>query len=92
MPHLCTTCQHKDLDQIDQALLANEPLRRIAARFGLSPSALWRHKRNHLGQGSEECQPGDALACRVDKLEKKVTRLHRSLVELLVILRRQGRV
>jgi len=88
MPHLCTTCQHKDLDQIDQALLANEPLRRIAARFGLSPSGLWRHKRNHLGQTTEQ----DDLSGRVDRLEKKVTRLHRSLVELLVILRRQGRV
>ena len=88
MPHLCTTCQHKDLDQIDQALLANEPLRRIAARFGLSPSALWRHKRNHMERRAEQ----DELAGRVEKLENKVTRLHRSLVELLVILRRQGRV
>ena len=83
MPHVCTTCAHPELEQIDRALLANEPLRRIGARFDLSPSALSRHRRNHLEQRAEQ---GD-LSGRVEELERRVTKLHRSLVKLLVVLR-----
>lgn len=82
MPHTCTTCEHPDLEEVDQALLANEPLRRIGARFGLSASSLWRHKRNHLGRRAVE----NDLAGRVEKLEHRVELHHRALVKLLAVL------
>jgi len=44
----CSTCTSPQRAQIDTALLANEGYRDIAARFGVSSSALCRHKRDHI--------------------------------------------
>lgn len=48
MPRTCTVCAHSDRAEIDQRLLAGEPFRRIAARFGTSASALVRHKGSDI--------------------------------------------
>src|SRR5215210_127365 len=48
MPRACTICQHPEREAINKALVANEPFRHIAARFGTSTSALQRHKDEHL--------------------------------------------
>ena len=45
----CTICRHPKREEIDRALVRNEAgYRTIAARFDISPSALFRHKREHL--------------------------------------------
>ncbi len=38
----CTVCNHPERPEIDRALLHGQPLRRLAAQYGLSPSALSR--------------------------------------------------
>lgn len=48
MPQLCTVCRHRKRQEIDEALLASDPLRTIADRHGLSKTALIRHKAQHL--------------------------------------------
>src|SRR5262249_23697610 len=49
MPRACTVCQHREREAIDTALVAGkESLRTSAGRFGLSASALRRHKARHL--------------------------------------------
>lgn len=47
MARKCTICIHKDRNKIDLALVnPNETLRTISERFGISKSALKRHKES----------------------------------------------
>jgi hypothetical protein len=48
MPRKCLVCESQHLKEIDKALVDNESNRYIAKRFGLSESAVQRHKTNHL--------------------------------------------
>lgn len=48
MVRRCTACGHPDRDQIDQVIVSGAPLRRIAADFGLSETALRRHAAEHV--------------------------------------------
>jgi hypothetical protein len=48
MPRTCTVCKHSDREAIDRALLAKEGYRNIAERFGISTTALVRHRQEHL--------------------------------------------
>ena len=50
MARVCTICEHPGLDDIDQALGAGDPAREVATRFGLSDSAMFRHRRAHLAE------------------------------------------
>lgn len=47
MPRTCTICIHERRADIDAALLAGEPYRGIAKRYGASASAVLRH-RDHI--------------------------------------------
>jgi hypothetical protein len=49
MPRRCSVCDHHQRSEIDHALAVNrDGLRDIAGRFGLSKTALGRHKTEHL--------------------------------------------
>ena len=48
MPRTCTICNHPEHEAINSALVAGEPFRNIAKRFGTSPGALYRHKKTDL--------------------------------------------
>jgi transposase len=48
MPRRCTVCDHPEIHSIDQALVSGESYRSVAKRFGLSESAVYRHKTEHL--------------------------------------------
>ena len=48
MPRTCTVCIHTERAEIDQALLAGQPLRDIAGRFRTSRSALLRHMKTDI--------------------------------------------
>ena len=66
MPRTCTICTHDNRPDIDQALVAREPFRNIAARFKVSTSALVRHSDDHLpssllkAQAAREAADADA--------------------------------
>ena len=46
--HPRTVCIHPKRDEIDAAILDERPYRSIAAHFGISHLAVYRHKLNHL--------------------------------------------
>jgi|SRR5215216_734079 len=48
MPRRCSVCDHPERHSIDQALVGGAPYRSVAKRFGLSESAVYRHKTEHL--------------------------------------------
>ena len=48
MPRRCTVCLHPERMEVDKSLVTDQTYRSIAARFGLSKSALVRHKKAHL--------------------------------------------
>ncbi len=48
MPRLCTICTHPELVTIDEGLVTGQSLRAISAAYGVSKSAVDRHKESHL--------------------------------------------
>jgi hypothetical protein len=48
MPRKCLVCESEELKAIDTALVDNEPIRKIASRFGFSTAGVQRHRLNHL--------------------------------------------
>ena len=48
MARICSICTHEQREAIDAALIAGEPYRNIAKRWGVSTAALSRHLRRHL--------------------------------------------
>jgi hypothetical protein len=48
MSRTCTACKHPNREEIDAALLGTDSLRKIAARWSVSKTALMRHKAAHL--------------------------------------------
>ena len=70
----CLTCRHEAREAIDGALVAGEPLRDIAGRYGVSKSALDRHRDSHLpatlvaAAVERELAHGGALLDRVNGL------------------------
>jgi len=49
MARKCTVCEHPQREVVDGALLRNVPYRELTGQFGLSKSALHRH-RQHLSE------------------------------------------
>lgn len=60
--NVCKICRSKDLRNINAALLKRSSLRSIAEEYGVSESALFRHKSNHLK---------DSLERGLSKLQEK---------------------
>jgi hypothetical protein len=48
MPRACTVCSHQDTAEITKALVAGGSKSAVAARFGLSPAAIQRHRSGCL--------------------------------------------
>jgi hypothetical protein len=73
----CTICTHPDREKIEQALITGQSFRAVAARFGTSATALFRHKQDHLpvalrsAQEAAEVAHGDSLLEQVRALQTK---------------------
>ncbi len=48
MPRACTVCTHPKRDEIDRAIVAGEPNRRIASHHDVTERAVRNHKAGHL--------------------------------------------
>jgi hypothetical protein len=76
MPRVCTICNHEQRPEIDRALLASEPYRHIATRYGTSTGALQRH-REHLptqlvrAREAKEVTQADSLLEQVRTLQSR---------------------
>lgn len=64
MPRTCTVCGHSQRPEIDRALVEGTTYRTIADGFGLSETALKRHRKDHIpahvAQAREVGQVADA--------------------------------
>jgi hypothetical protein len=81
MPRSCTICTHRERPAIDEALVAGEPFRNIAERFGTSLAALVRHKTDHLpphlakAKEAKEVAQADSLTAELKRIMARVTLL-----------------
>ncbi len=76
MPRTCTICNHEKRADIDAALLAEEPYRGIAKRYGAGASAVLRHREHlpkHLAKAkdAEEITQADTLLEQVRNLQTR---------------------
>jgi hypothetical protein len=75
MPRRCTVCDHPERHGIDETLVTEAPYRSVAKQFGLSESAVYRHKTEHLpalllkAREVEEAARADALLEQVRYLQ-----------------------
>lgn len=51
MARRCTVCIHPNRTEIEKSLINSDTLRDIAGRYGVSVSAVLRHKQGHLATG-----------------------------------------
>jgi hypothetical protein len=81
MPRSCTICRHSDRTDIDKELIQCKPFRHVASRFGVSTTALQRHKRDHLpnhlvkGKKAEEITTASGLLDEIEGLRLKALRI-----------------
>ncbi len=77
MPRSCTLCEHPKREEIDRALVGETSNLSISSVFGVSESAVRRHKANHLpatlakAHGAGEAARGDNLLEQVGDLQRR---------------------
>jgi transposase-like protein len=82
MPRRCTVCDHPEKHSIDEALVAGAPYRSVAKRFGLSESAVYRHKTEHLPAHLLRAREVEEAA-RADDLLDQVRHLQAHALDIL---------
>jgi hypothetical protein len=76
MPRSCTVCEHPDREAIDRALVGDSSNLSVSSLFGVSESAVRRHKTNHLpaklvmAQAAEEVAQADDLLAQIQDLQR----------------------
>jgi hypothetical protein len=73
VPRTCLACSSSERAAIDQALLSGEPLRKIAERFSLSVTSVFRHK-THVSETLRKSQEA-AEVSRAESLTEQLKRL-----------------
>ena len=89
MPRTCTICTHEQRAEIDRALVAGEPFRNIAERFGTSATALTRHKAEHLPVKLAQAREAKEVA-QASTLLDEVRALRRKAVGILLRAEQSG--
>jgi hypothetical protein len=75
VPRSCTICEHPEREAIDRALVGEASNLSVSALFGVSESAIRRHKANHLpaklvmARQAEEVAEADGLLSQVQDLQ-----------------------
>lgn len=81
MPRVCTICTHSERPAIDMMLVNGSAYRTVAERFGASPSAVLRHKSDHLpstlakAQEAKEVANADSLLDQIRSLQATTLRI-----------------
>jgi len=76
LPRKCSACEHIQVKEIDKLLVNGTGLRKIAERFSLSTTSVYRHK-NHLNRTltkaheAQEITHADSLLEQVKYLQEK---------------------
>jgi transposase-like protein len=75
-------CDHPEKHSIDETLVTGAPYRSVAKRFGLSESAVYRHKAEHLPAHLLKAKEAQEVA-RADDLLDQVRHLHAHALDIL---------
>ncbi len=85
MPRSCTVCEHPKREGIDRALVGETSNLSVSSLFGVSESAVRRHKANHLPatlakahEAGEAARGDDLLADVRDLQDRTLTILQRA--------------
>jgi transposase-like protein len=89
MPRRCTVCDHPGRHGIDEALVSGAPYRSVAKRFGLSESAVYRHKTEHLPVHMLKAKEVEETA-RADDLLEQVRNLQTHALGILERAEKSG--
>lgn len=90
MPRTCTVCRHAEREQIDAALVSGRStFRGLASSYGVSASAVRRHRAAHLPEVLRRAQSLDDIATAVS-LADQVRTLRAHEVQLLAKAQAQG--
>jgi hypothetical protein len=77
VPRSCTVCEHAERETIDRALVGDSSNLSVSSLFGVSESAVRRHKANHLpaklvmAQAAEEVAQADDLLGQLKDLQRR---------------------
>jgi transposase-like protein len=82
MPRRCTVCDHPQRHNINEALVSGGPYRSVAKRFGLSESAVYRHKTEHLPAHLSKAREAEEAA-QADDLLEQVRNLQAHALDIL---------
>lgn len=82
MPRVCTICTHPQRGAIDAALLAGGSFRNIAQQFAISPTALFRHRGEHIPAALAQAQEATEVA-QADDLLAQLRDLQRRTLGIL---------
>jgi hypothetical protein len=82
MPRRCTVCDHAEKHIIDKVLVSSGPYRSVAKRFGLSESAVYRHKSEHLPAYLLKAKEVEEVA-KADDLLEQVRNLQAHALDIL---------
>src|SRR5215203_4427891 len=82
MPRRCTVCDYQERNGIDDALVSGAPYRSVARRFGLSESAVYRHKTEHLPARLLKAREAEEVA-QADDLLEQVRHLQAHTLDIL---------
>jgi len=89
MARRCTACDHPQREEIDRQLVRGEPYRTIADHFGLSKTALIRHKESHIPDALIKAQDAGEVA-QADDLLSQVKALQSEAQDILGEARAAG--
>ena len=82
MPRRCTVCDYLERHSIDETLVTGAPYRSVAKRFGLSESAVYRHKTEHLPAHLLKAREVEEVA-QADDLLEQVRHLQTHALDIL---------
>jgi transposase-like protein len=89
MPRRCTVCDHPESHCIDETLVTGAAYRSVAKRFGLSESAVYRHKTEHLPAHLLKAREVEEVA-RADDLLDQVRDLQTHALDILERAEKSG--
>ncbi len=89
LPRVCTVCSHPMREHIEEALIRSEPLRNIAEQYGISVTALHRHKGSHLPELLLRAREEEESDLAVSVYEQ-VEQLQRRTLAILERAEREG--
>jgi hypothetical protein len=77
MARACTICEHEQRDAIDAGIVCGESSYSLAARFGVSASAVQRHAKHHVSAAlaaMQTAEQADRRASLLDRVEGLIER------------------